>query len=72
MKCPACKKELLLSSAAKINMETYNQQCVTVTLCCKKAVSVQPIVVYDAQLYVGDRTSDDWGWEFQSQKQHSK
>ena len=61
MLCPHCKKTMQLPSYAEINMESYHKACVVNTLCCGKAVYAWPITTFNAEVYGGRKTQDDWG-----------
>ena len=60
MKCPHCKKELILPDHAILNMESYHKPVKTLTICCGKIVDVQPIFSYQASKNKEDDV-DDWG-----------
>ena len=63
MKCPQCGKELDIPDNTYMNMQSYNQSCLTITKCCGKLVNTYPIFSYTATKYEGENTTDDWGRE---------
>lgn len=63
MKCPICKKELVLPQYAWRNVENYRKPVLVVTECCESPIMLGPDMRYTAEEYIGTRTEDDWGME---------
>ena len=70
MKCPKCKKELVISGKAFINLESYNVGGIVLvaSICCNRPFLVKMKVSYDVTEYTGDKKEDDWGVKFLNDK----
>jgi hypothetical protein len=64
MRCPNCNKELLIPSHAISNMTNYMNPVLVRAECCGKGMNLRPYMSYHAAKYIGDKTTDDWGDEF--------
>lgn len=61
MKCPKCKKEVVIPNYAYRNVETYNTVMLTASECCGTFYIVNRTVQFQVTKYTGDKTTDDWG-----------
>ena len=63
MKCPKCKKELVLPNRVYANFEFYNVggSSMVASECCNTGFVVKMKVKYKITKYTGDKQEDDWG-----------
>jgi hypothetical protein len=63
MKCPNCKKDMVIPYRAYMNLESYNVggYALVATECCGLGVLVKMNVSYSITLYDGYKEEDDWG-----------
>ena len=63
MKCPNCKKQIIIPRRVYLNLDTYNVggTALTISECCNTAFNVEMIISYKTTLYEGNKSEDDWG-----------
>lgn len=63
MKCPNCKKDIVIPTKAYLNLETYNVggSVLVATNCCNFGVNIKKKISYEITPYIGNKIEDDWG-----------
>jgi hypothetical protein len=64
MRCPHCRKELVLLPRAIRNVEDYGTPVLVATECCGKPVIVSRRITISITDIETDRKEDDWGVRF--------
>ena len=61
MECPHCKNTLSIPNHAELNMQHYENNCTTITLCCNKYIRCHPVFSYTVEEAHPNIKRDDWG-----------
>ena len=66
MKCPKCKKDLIIPRRAYLNLESYNVggTILVASDCCESPFLIKMKISYVTTEYTRDKTEDDWGTKF--------
>ena len=70
MKCPNCKKELVIPDVVYRNLENYSPggTKLIASNCCSTGFLVRMNISYTTTLYTGNQTEDEWGTKLNKNK----